>query len=141
MYSHKCATCFKVFDSQQPHAQRCSNDCRRKYALSNTNRNSHLPGISSGTVGAMSEMRIAVDLMEHGYAVFRALSPSCYCDLIATKDGKIYRTEARTGYISNTQKEWFPKSKRKDVDLHGVYYGNQDVVWYYLADGKTRWII
>ena len=55
-------------------------------------------GISTSTVGAIQELLVSVDLMEKGYHVFRALSPSCPCDLFALKDGKAFDIEVRTAY-------------------------------------------
>jgi hypothetical protein len=58
------------------------------------------PGINTGTVGAISELRVSVDLLAKGYEVFRALSPACSCDLAILKDGKLLRIEVRTAYRS-----------------------------------------
>ncbi len=54
--------------------------------------------LSNGTIGAIGELAAAAELMKIGWEVFRALSPSCSCDLAAIKDGKLYRFEVRTGY-------------------------------------------
>ena len=50
----------------------------------------------------MAELVIAADLMQKGYDVFRALSPHCFCDLLAVKAGRTIRVEVRTGYRSTT---------------------------------------
>lgn len=47
--------------------------------------------------GATSELLAAADLLRQGYEVFRALSPSASCDLIAMKAGTTYRVQVRTG--------------------------------------------
>lgn len=59
---------------------------------------SQYPGLPTGTVGAINELRVSVDLMARGYAVFRALSPSCPCDLAILKDDNLIRVEVKTGY-------------------------------------------
>lgn len=56
------------------------------------------PGVSTGTVEAISELRVSVDLLAKGYEVFRALSPSCSCDLTVMKNGELLRIEVRTAY-------------------------------------------
>lgn len=56
----------------------------------------HLPQYSTSAMGAMSELRIAIDLTLRGYEVFRALEPSATCDLIALKDGKCLRVQVKT---------------------------------------------
>jgi hypothetical protein len=55
--------------------------------------------ISTGTIGAAHELLVAADLMFRGFAVFRAMSPACVCDLaIITPDRRLYRIEVTTGY-------------------------------------------
>lgn len=54
--------------------------------------------ISPSTVGTISELKVAADLLKHGFAVFKAVSPNCYCDLYVTKRRKRYRVEVKTGY-------------------------------------------
>lgn len=53
--------------------------------------------LAPGDVGALGELVVSADLMRRGYAVFRALSPSCPCDLIAMKDDKLLRVEVTKG--------------------------------------------
>lgn len=53
--------------------------------------------VPPATVGALRELVAAVHLMEKGYHVFRALSPSCACDLVAYRDGETpIRIEVRS---------------------------------------------
>jgi hypothetical protein len=54
---------------------------------------------SKGTTGAISELRVAADLLSRGYEVFRALSPACSCDLAILVHHQIYRVEVKTGSI------------------------------------------
>lgn len=53
-------------------------------------------GLSIGTTGAIGELRVSVDLLIKGYEVFRAVSHSCSCDLIAIKQSRALRIEVRT---------------------------------------------
>ncbi len=71
--------------------------------------------VPAGTVGAVTEMAVAIDLMRGGWAVFRALSPSCHCDLIASKRGELVKVEVRTGYCSVSGNLTYPFSSKKDV--------------------------
>lgn len=52
---------------------------------------------STGVRGAISELLVAADLLERGYEVFRAVSQSCSCDLVATKPNVFLSIEVRTG--------------------------------------------
>lgn len=45
----------------------------------------------------MSELRVAVDLMDKQYEVFRSISPACSCDLAILKGNKLIRVEVTTG--------------------------------------------
>lgn len=47
-------------------------------------------------VGAISELKVAYDLMEKGFDVFRALAQNACCDLIAVKNNLMIRIEVRT---------------------------------------------
>jgi predicted nucleic acid-binding Zn ribbon protein len=85
-----CAICGKV--SQGRTGQKyCSKECRMKVATQPL-----WPFLSTGTVGAINELKVACDLFTKGYEVFRALSPSCSCDLIALKNGVASKIEVRT---------------------------------------------
>jgi hypothetical protein len=88
--------------------------------------------IPSGTTGAITEMMVGSDLMQRGFSVFRALSPACFCDLIATNDSLTLRVEARTGYqYGSTGRIHFPKNVAATVDLFGVFVPSQNKVVYF----------
>lgn len=53
-----------------------------------------------GDTGAVAEMLVCVDLLRRGYAIFRAVSPQCPCDLIAMAGGRCWRVEVRTGRLN-----------------------------------------
>lgn len=76
--------------------QKCSSDFNKKEFLK-LNRKNNIP---SGSVGAMHELVVSADLIRRGFNVFRALSPSCPCDLAIIKDKKLYRVEVTTGYLT-----------------------------------------
>ena len=56
-------------------------------------------GIPTGTVGAVSELLVAADLLARGAAVFRAMSPSCPCDLAILAGERLLRVEVKTGHV------------------------------------------
>jgi len=59
---------------------------------------------NSGTIGAINELYVSSDLMARGLSVFRALSPSCKCDLIVMLDnGELKRLEVKTGHITGSK--------------------------------------
>jgi hypothetical protein len=77
----------------------CSLRCARAFGLSNaelTFLTTNRPYMSTGNTGAISELVVCTDLLQKGYDVFRALSPSSACDLVALKNGQCYRVEVKT---------------------------------------------
>lgn len=92
----RCEGCSIEFTTSNPRKRYHSPQCRAKdYQES---RPSQHPNICAGTVGAIGELKVGVDLLSRGFAVFRALSPACFCDLIITKGGQTHSVEVRTGY-------------------------------------------
>jgi len=57
--------------------------------------------ISTGKTGAISELIVCADLLDKGYEVFRSISQSCSCDLIAMKNNEIIKIEVKTGRIKS----------------------------------------
>jgi hypothetical protein len=76
--------------------------------------------ISSGSLGALSELVACADLMRRGYEVFRAVSPTASCDLIATHGPVSLRIEVRTGYRMTDGRLDYPKFS-KDIGRCDVY--------------------
>ena len=93
----KCP-CGVSFKTRRPNQKFHSVPCQTTHYNKSLGCQSAYPGISTGTVGAISELRVSVDLLAKGYEVFRALSPSCSCDLAVMKDSKLLRIEVRTAY-------------------------------------------
>jgi hypothetical protein len=98
-YFGDCRVCKKHFESSWKHQKFCSKPCRKSFC--ETPYIKPYGNIPTGTVGAIGELRVACDLMARGFEVFRAVSPSCSCDLAVIKNGKLFRIEVRTGYISS----------------------------------------
>lgn len=92
----KCLQCNKEIKSQR--TKFCSNECYRINTRVRYHRYNPFKGKTSTTTGAISELRVAVDLLVKGYDVFRALSPSSPCDLAILKDYKLLRIEVRTAH-------------------------------------------
>lgn len=111
-YPHVCKYCRKTFHSNLTRKQFCNNRCRKKLVLGE-----RASSLSTATRGAVSELRVAVDLLERGYEVFRALSPSCSCcDIAILKDGKLLRVECRTGsYLKSGKHYHTTQNIRADV--------------------------
>ena len=78
----------------------CSNVCRKEYLIKKYQPSKDYElehPLSSSTKGAINEYVVAIDLLRRGYAVFRACSPACKCDLVAWKNDRFLRVEVKTG--------------------------------------------
>ena len=81
----------------------------------------------------MVELIISVDLMKKGYAVFRALSPSCICDLIIfKKESKLFEIEVKTGYQAENSRLIFPRKRDKEKDgrIYAIWERNTGQIFY-----------
>lgn len=93
----------------------CSNACKNKlvYKARNdlnagVNWSSNL---STGQVGAIQEMAVCADLMKRGISVFRAVSPSSSCDLIAMLGTRLVRVEVTTGWRDTSGRVFHAKKR------------------------------
>jgi len=89
--------------------------------------------LPSGTVGALHELLVCADLMMKGYNVFRAMSPSCSCDIMATKADVIYRIEVTTGIkYPSTGRISYPahKNGRYLFDILAVVFHNGEIIYH-----------
>jgi hypothetical protein len=94
-WNKQCRHCKKWFGTTRKQQNYCSTACRKtSYASSNP---FHASDLSSSTRGAIAELVVAIDLMANGYEVFRALSPSSGCDLLAIRGDALRKLEVRTG--------------------------------------------
>ena len=136
----KCQVCGKNFIHNNANTLTCSEKCRKE---KNNFRSGRIGDktITAGTVGAISEMLVCADLMSKGYAVFRALSPACFCDAIATKGDKILKVEIRTAYMNQfTGKLSYPiklhGDEKNKADCYGLYERSKKEVLFRDINGK-----
>lgn len=78
--------------------------------------------MSTGVVGAISELIVTIDLMQRGFEVFRAVSPACSCDLAALRGGILTRVEVRTGtrYMTGSVSYSLAESEKGRHDVLAV---------------------
>ncbi len=122
-----CIVCGKSFKADRRHYKYCSKQCC-KYA--------HCPpdserGISKGTIGAIHELQVSVDLLRLGWEVFRAVSPNASCDLIACKGDRAVKVQVTKARIS-------PITGNVSYDSHDGE--NFDVLAISYVDGKIRYM-
>lgn len=111
----ECLWCKKEIpiDRQRRYAVTCSSRCRndRYKAMYYQPKPRLLP---NGTVGAISELIVATDLLRKGYEVFRALSPHALCDLAILAEGRLLRVEVKTRYLTKSGSVSQPRLKHPE---------------------------
>ena len=123
-----CVVCAVPFTNARPNARYCGQLCRqtfyaRRYQQA-TGRSVIENGVesaplTSGTRGALSELLACADLMRRGFHVFRAVSPSCPCDLVVWgQNGTVLRIEVKSaGRNPSTGTILAATSKRNEFDV------------------------
>lgn len=61
---------------------------------------------TSGRTGAVNELRACAHLMHQGFDVFRCVAPHAPFDLVAHRDGQLYRVEVKT--LTVVDEHWTP---------------------------------
>ena len=56
-------------------------------------------GAKKGLIGAIQEVRVVIDLLNKGFEVFRAATPSAQDDIWISKSGKLLRIQVKTGHL------------------------------------------
>lgn len=113
-----CERCGEPFTTRVTKRRFCSRTCKSMAYQANHQRPSGKLGLSVGTVGTVSELLVAADLLLKGHAVFRALSPSCVCDLAVLIEDRLYRIEVTTGHVYPTGRITHPK--KFDESRHDI---------------------
>lgn len=97
-YLTVCLYCSKEENTYVANKKFCSVKCRTIFY----GTRNKFPELSTGGMGAISELIVCADLLKNGYAVFRSVSPSAFADVIAVKNGVTRYLEIRTGATYGT---------------------------------------
>ena len=124
----KCKFCYKIFKPKRPNNIYCSDKCRGEIARERAygNRYDYRKKLNRGQMGAVSELIICADLLKKGFYVFRAVSPSCFCDLIVTDGKKTLKIEVKSGRKTKNGVIHFQKnsSHLELIDIFAVAFKN-----------------
>lgn len=91
-----CKHCGTGFLKKKSNQLYCDRKCRGAANTATALQATSGIDASTGTVGAIAELRIAAELMAQGFECYRALSAASSADLVALKDGMAYRFEVRS---------------------------------------------
>ena len=125
----QCQACGEELPTakQRRFAATCNQDCYRALLGKGKTLRGAYPELPSGTVGAISELRAATDLMRRGYHVFRAISPTSPSDLAILKDGQLILIEVRTAYWNRARtSRTYPKALMRS-DAFALVIGDEPV--------------
>lgn len=128
---YSCSWCKKTISNPKSNKRFCSRICKnQKYG--EVKKAHKAVELSTGTSGAIAELLAGADLLQRGFAVFRALSPSSPCDLAILYDGKLLGIEVRTGYrcVEGNQEIRFSKKFQNGADIFAVYCPVEDIFYY-----------
>lgn len=92
-------------------------ECRRQFYAAQFKASNPTSGLPTGTVGAVGELKVALDLLTKGFYVFTSLSPAAPCDLLITKNGRVFRVEVKTAYRRPNGQVTTSKPKHNGYDL------------------------
>lgn len=109
---YQCGNCklfFFPFVRQQVYCSRRCRSASHKVAFV------HPVPINTGVIGAMSELVVSADLLRRGFYVFRSLSQSSPCDLIALRDNNhVLRIEVSTAWEGSNGKLYTSKNRASE---------------------------
>ena len=85
-------------------------------------------------VGVFSELTVAMDLIKRGYDVFMSMHPNSPFDMVAHKDGKLLRVEAKTARRTQTGTLTNLCDNKGKYDVLALSILSEGVVIYYPAE-------
>jgi predicted AAA+ superfamily ATPase len=102
-----CQMCGCDYTPRQRNSRYCD-DCRAKRSVKNTIKAWPNVNLHGGFIGALSELRVAIELMSHGFEVYRNMCAFGSVDIIAyRKDDTIIAIEVTSGFVNNvTEKRY-----------------------------------
>lgn len=118
-----CPTCGEPFLARRKATVYCSPGCRPPSSIDPR------LNLSATNTGAVGELLVAADLLRRGFAVYRSVSPSSPCDLIAQKDAALLRVEVTKGTRYRSGNTAFAPHQPNRRDLLAVWF----------ADGEIRY--
>lgn len=119
MKNIKCIICKKDIDTKNKTTKFCSDNCRNIH-----HGRTGTKIMSTASVGSVSEMMACCELLKKGYSVFRSVSASAFCDIVAVKREETLLIEVRTGYISSIGNINFPHQLHNTNGMpthYGIY--------------------
>lgn len=122
-----CEFCGENFRTRRKYTKYCTGACAKlahKARAKIEKRYGPGPNLNSGNRGAVSELIASADLIQKGFEVFRSVSPTTSCDLIALRNGILFRIEVRTAYRNKVGNLMYAKNQKPGrMDIYAAVCG------------------
>lgn len=122
-----CQWCGEINLNRISSAKYCSKSCVNESAKAQRKSQNNFTDINRNKIGALSEILACADLLRNGFDVFRSVSPSASCDIIAYFKNKVYRIEVTTGYFNIAGNPAWPRKDQEKFDILMVIFKNGDI--------------
>lgn len=129
VFQRTCAGCDTKIDRHERKSKKyCSTVCRKRFEKNGYKPVVRVgPTVSTGVRGAINELIVCADLMNRGYSVFRSVSQSCFCDVIAVKDSKYTRVEVTTATVTKKGAAVFAPHDPDAYDLLALVFVDGEI--------------
>ena len=119
----------------------CSDECRDRFRTRNNAPLSKTfpDGLCAGTKGAIGELIVSSDLLLKGIEVFRALSPSCSCDLVIRHKDEFHGIEVRSGAPNKSGKIYWHK-KNLRAPIAAIVFGDKKEIIYHMNKRELTYL-
>jgi hypothetical protein len=128
MIQDTCQQCGKPIKARRHTTSQlfCTRRCANKKERNKIPRNEFT---STGDCGAFNELTVCADLLRKKFHVFRSVSPTGPCDLIAMKKNTLWRIEVTTGcHRKDGSVGWVPHNPA-NYDVIAVVLPNGSVIY------------
>lgn len=126
-----CKRCGDALSERKTRARAvyCSTECSTRAAKDRYHeKNPFRPHLMAPAKrGAVSELRVTIDLTERGYEVFKSINPSCSCDIAILKNGSLLRVEVTTGRFTQNGSLIYPKHAKENFDILAVVLPSNEI--------------
>ena len=128
-----CIVCGRPFEKPNSRRAVCSDACRLNRARQEPKKTIGTGlGVDRQAIGAMGEMLVSMDLIARGFFVYRNVSASGPCDLVAFRRGETpIKVEVKVGHLlANGRAIGAPCSPGHDYDTLAVVLPDRSIRYY-----------
>lgn len=129
----RCKFCSRELIGGRKDRKFCDARCAAEYqkkAWRESNPKSATATLQNNTIAEVNEMRVAIDLLRRGFAVYRAAFQGMPCDMVVSPEGntifgKVLRVEVTTGNRTPKGTIVHPDRDASKYDVLAVVIGDE----------------